>query len=247
MIAQRRTLDDREAEHGTVGLARSREATKVHPVADAFPAMSAAELQELAEDIKAKGLAHPIVRDRDGIILDGRNRLAGCKLAGIEPRFTVFAGDDPVAFIISSNLKRRHLNESQRAMVAAKLANLAHGGDRRSDQAENLPLETVKQATAAAMLNVSDRSVRHAGVVHKHGTPELIRAVEQGTISVSAAAKQAKPPLPPPKPHASKEAINVAPIKSAFDLVQGAAARGDTQRLRQHLRKLLHAVEEALK
>jgi hypothetical protein len=129
----------------------------------------------------------------------------------------------------------------------AKLANLAHGGDRRSDQAENLPLETVKQATAAALLNVSDRSARHAGVVRRHGTAELIRAVEQGEVSVSAAAKQAKPPPPAPKPRAAKQPINVAPIKSAFALVQAAAAKGDAERLRQHLRKLLHAVEEALK
>jgi ParB-like chromosome segregation protein Spo0J len=243
--AKRRTLDDWESEHGTVGLSTA----KIHPVAEAFPEMSSAELKELADDIKANGLAHPIVRDRNGVILDGRNRLAGCKLAGIEPRFTVFEGDDPVAFIISTNLKRRHLNESQRAMVAARLANLAHGGDRRSDQAENLPLETVKQATAAAMLNVSDRSIRHAGVVRKWGTPELIQAVEQGAVSVSTAAKQVKPPWRPgpPKPRPAQQAINVAPIKSAFELVQSAAAKGDTQRLRQHLRKLLQAVEEALK
>jgi hypothetical protein len=98
------------------------------------------------------------------------------------------------------------------------------------------------------MLNVSDRSVRHAGVVRKWGTPELVHAVEQGTMSVSAAAKKVKPPWrPPPKPHPAKQSINVAPIKSAFELVQGAAARGDAERLRQHLRKLLHAVEEALK
>jgi hypothetical protein len=35
-----------------------------------------------------------------------------------------------------------------RAMVAAKLANMPHGGDRKSDQAANLPL--VSQSTAAA-------------------------------------------------------------------------------------------------
>jgi hypothetical protein len=56
------------------------------------------------------------------------------------------------------NLKRRHLNESQRAMIAAKLANMPHGGDRKSDQAANLPL--VSQSAAAEMLNVSDRSIR---------------------------------------------------------------------------------------
>jgi ParB-like nuclease domain len=234
--AKRRTLDDWEAEHGTVGLSRST--TKVHPVADAFPAMSSAELQELADDIRANGLAHPIVRDRNGVILDGLNRLRACEIAGVEPRFTVFEGDDPVAFIVSSNLKRRHLNESQRAMVASKLANLAHGGDRRS---ENLPLETVKQATAAAILNVSDRSIRHAGVVRKHGTPELIRAVEQGEVSVSAAARQAKPPPPAPKP--KPKAIDISALTSAYQYAKDAAAKGDGPRLRTYLRLIVQAAE----
>src|SRR5258706_7186431 len=124
-------------------------AVGVHPAAEAFPRMSASELQELAGDIKANGLAHPIVRDGAGTILDGRNRLAACEIAGVAPRFDVYKGDNPVGFIISANLRRRHLNESQRALVASKLATLSHGGDRRSDQAANLQLEIPKQSVAA--------------------------------------------------------------------------------------------------
>jgi predicted lipid-binding transport protein (Tim44 family) len=255
---KRRSLDDFEAERREREKAKAASsaeatpaptrATKIHPIAALFHEMTTVEQQDqLTEDIKANGLLHPIVRDRDGAILDGLTRLRACEIVGVEPRFEVFKGDDPIAFIISANLKRRHLTESQRALIGAKLANIAHGGNRRSVQAENLPLESVKQATAAAMLNVSDRLIRHAGIVQTHGTPELIRDVEQGKVSVRAAAKQAKPP-PPPKPRPrGREAINIFPIKAAFDLVQGAAARGDIQHLRQHLRKLLRAVEETLK
>jgi hypothetical protein len=231
----------------------------IHPVAALFPEMTPEELHELAEDIRASGLAHPIVRDRNGTILDGLNRLRACELAGVEPRFEIFEGEDPIAFIVSSNLKRRHLNESQRAMVGSGLANMAHGGDRRSDEATqarqdggrpiakaaaNLPLEKLTQAAVAATLNVSERSVRHAGIVRKRGSPDLILAVEQGKVSVSAAAKQVMPPKPRHRP---KDAIDIAPIKSAFELVQSAADRGDIQRFRQHLRKLQEAVVEALK
>jgi hypothetical protein len=58
-------------------------------------------------------------------------------------------------------------------MVAAKIANLGHG--QRADRAANLP---VSQSGAAELLNVSERTVRHAKEVHDHGAPELVRAIE---------------------------------------------------------------------
>ena len=53
-----------------------------HPVAAIFPAMTEPELSVLAEDIAARGLLQPIVLDREGRLLDGRNRLAACRRAG---------------------------------------------------------------------------------------------------------------------------------------------------------------------
>ena len=39
-----------------------------------------------AADIKANGLVHPIMLDVDGkILVDGRNRLKACEIAGVEP------------------------------------------------------------------------------------------------------------------------------------------------------------------
>src|SRR5262249_45051901 len=91
-----------------------------HPAADVFPLIPAAEFYQLVDDIKANGLQEPIVV-HEGKILDGRNRYLASLEAGVEPTFAPFRGDDPVAFVISANLRRRHLDESQRAMVAAKL------------------------------------------------------------------------------------------------------------------------------
>ena len=84
------------------------------------------------------------------------------------------------AFVVSLNLKRRHLNESQRAVVAAKLANLSHG-QKKADT----PIG-VSQADAASMLTVGHRSVQRAREVLDEGAPELVQAVEQGRVSVSA-------------------------------------------------------------
>ncbi len=57
----------------------------------------------------------------EGKLLDGRNRWKACALAGVEPRFTEFQGDDPIGWVVSQNLVRRHLTASQRAVVAFDL------------------------------------------------------------------------------------------------------------------------------
>jgi hypothetical protein len=59
--------------------------------------------------------------DKEGLLVDGRNRLAACEIAGIEPKFVDLNGDDVEAFIISQNLARRHMNAGQRAMVVAMM------------------------------------------------------------------------------------------------------------------------------
>jgi hypothetical protein len=46
------------------------------------------------------------------MILDGRNRYRACLEARVEPRFVEFDADDPIAFVVSVNIKRRHLDES---------------------------------------------------------------------------------------------------------------------------------------
>ena len=68
--------------------------------------------------------AHDRKARKTSVILDGRNRIRACLADGVEPRFVEFAGDDPIAFIISANIERRHLDESMRAMRAARLATL---------------------------------------------------------------------------------------------------------------------------
>jgi len=92
-----------------------------HPACLLFPKLGDDELKELAEDIKANGLQNPIVRYK-GKILDGRNRLAACKLAGVKPKFIEWKGKgSPTEWVISENLIRRHLSASQRAVIAHDL------------------------------------------------------------------------------------------------------------------------------
>lgn len=155
-----------------------------HEIAGIFPMLHAEELGKLTDDIRANGLIEPVVL-YENKILDGRNRYAACKHADIDPEYVEYEGTDPVGYVVSLNLHRRHLSESQRAMVGAKIANLPHGGD-RTEQTANL--QDATRAQAADTLNVSERTVNTAKKVQREGSPELIEAVEQGKVSVSAAA-----------------------------------------------------------
>lgn len=91
---------------------------KIHPAALIFPMLDSAALAALAEDIAAHGLREPLVL-LDGQVLDGRNRLAACELAGVDIVTRSLHGcDSPTAYVLSANLHRRHLTSAQRTAVA---------------------------------------------------------------------------------------------------------------------------------
>lgn len=169
---------------------------KHHPLACMFPMMPQAEIEALAEDIKKNGLEdYGIIYE--GMILDGRNRQAACELAGVkmefhdydeDPEWLAERGFDPLEFVLSSNLHRRQLKQSQRAMVAAKMANLTEGRPSK----ETVQNCTVTIEDAAQSLSVGRCSVATAKHVLAHGSDELIEAVEQCQVSVSLAGKLCK-------------------------------------------------------
>lgn len=165
-----------------------------HPVSGIFPMMSEREFADLTDDIEQHGLREPVWLHSDGRIIDGRNRYNACRKLGIDPATRTYGGDDAglVPFVLSLNLHRRHLNESQRAMVAARIANLPPG---RPGKAANLP--GIAQAEAAERLQISERSVRDAKKVQEEGSPFLVTAVDGGRIAVSTAATLTE--LPPAK------------------------------------------------
>lgn len=161
---------------------------KAHPLAGLFPLIEGQRFDELVADIRSHGLREPIWLYQ-GQILDGRNRYRACIGASVVPQVREYAGDDPLGFVLSLNLHRRHLDESQRSMVAAKIANLDVGRP-----AETAPIGAITQDSAAEMLNVGRRSVQRAREVLDHGADELVKAVESGQVSVSAAADVAELP-----------------------------------------------------
>jgi MT-A70 len=163
---------------------------KYHDLANLFPLLDGDEFAALAADVGVNGLHEPI-KIYEGAILDGRNRYRACVLAGVDAQFETYDGEDPLGYVLSLNLKRRHLDEGQRAMVAAKIANIPFGGN----QYEGSPIgEPISQRQAANLLNVGKRSVERAREVIDRGVPELVAAVEQGRLSVSVAALATRQP-----------------------------------------------------
>jgi ParB family chromosome partitioning protein len=95
---------------------------KFHPAAEIFPMLPAEELAALASDIAVNGLLLPITLDDDGAVVDGRNRLAACKMAEVQPRFeTLKPGVDPRGYVASRNIQHRHLSKGRQAMAMAML------------------------------------------------------------------------------------------------------------------------------
>jgi hypothetical protein len=175
-----------------------------HPYADVFNLIAGSEFEQLVEDVRKHGLRDRIVL-YDGMILDGRNRYRAAIAAGLlseddDPddrpahfqRFVSAVDGDPIAFVISKNIFRRHLTVAQRSYAMAEVETFRHGGAREQDA--NLQLDRASRAELAERAGVSERSIASAAVVRDHGVAELKAAVKRGEVSISAAEQIARRP-----------------------------------------------------
>jgi len=171
---------------------------KNHPIADVWPMMDEAKLAELADDIRKNGQLVPVWL-YDGKILDGRNRWAACKIAGVEPKTKEYAGDEPTAFAVSLNDRRRHMNKGALAAVAAELEpHFAADAKRRQARKpkaefvqEKIPEQKRAQAReeAAKSVGVNDRYVSDAKKV-KTEAPEVFERLKAGKITLQDAKRE---------------------------------------------------------
>ena len=184
----------------------------VHPIADLFPMMTDEELADLAADIKANGLIHPIVLDKAGRIIDGRNRARACEIAGIEPTTVLFEGDDPRAYIIASNISRRHLTKGQQAMAVAMVYPVPEQGGRGK-----------KKTMDETSTLFSQKRLQLARTVLAH-SPDLAQAVLAGSKSLDGAYDEARNAKQPLDAHAGKVRRKVARSKKVAVLTADSAS-----------------------
>ncbi len=160
-----------------------------HPIADCFELISGEEFDALGDDIEKYGLIDPIVL-LGGKILEGRNRYRACLTRGIDYETVDFAAKqfkayhgNPLAFVLSKNVRRRQMSESQRAAAAAQVAIISRTYG-----------PYVSYREAASLLNVSERLVQEAAHVIGDAEPELTDAMKNGHITTSAAGQAAALP-----------------------------------------------------
>lgn len=166
-----------------------------HEIANIFPMMLGDEYRKLKDDIESIGQLESVVI-YEGKILDGRNRYTVCKDLGIDVKYENFTGNDALQFVISKNLRRRHLDTSQRALIAARLANMQVGDtayNLRNVDSANLQSRSnlVSQTEAAEMFNVSPRIVASVKAI-ENNNPEFIPYIESGVMTVHEAEKGIK-------------------------------------------------------
>lgn len=176
-----------------------------HPAATVFPLMDGVELAALVDDVRAHGLLDEIVL-LDGLVLDGRNRLRACELAGVVPRFVDWEpnGMTPTEWVVSHNLHRRHLTVGQRAALALDLLPRLEEEARERQlsglkQGDSVPVPPIAEERgeaaekAAALVGVGRTTVAMAKAIQRRDeTGEIVQGLRSGEIpTVSAAERQA--------------------------------------------------------
>jgi len=177
---------------------------KIHPAAELFPMIDTEELNALADDIKANGLIDPIVIYK-GQVLDGRNRLAACQRAGVEPRVihtTLMDGQiGPTEWVLSKNLHRRQLTKSQAAAVAVEAEALfaieakerqGNRTDLEPDFDKKIDQSRAPQSLdrAGDLLNVNRQYVSDAKKLRDEA-PETYERVKAGKLNMQQAKREA--------------------------------------------------------
>lgn len=150
-----------------------------HELSADFGDMSEENFENLMHGIEKNGIVDPIIRIHEGQILDGWHRYSACKELNHlrKLRFKIWQEDtegDPLDFVCSRNLDRRHYTPAQRAQVAVRIYQRhGHGGDRTS-KTPNGVLKTIKEL--AEIAGVGTTTINRAVQVENAGESKAVIA-----------------------------------------------------------------------
>ncbi len=180
-----------------------------------LPPLSALARAALAADIGKRGIVEPLEITAEGLVLNGRERLAAAQQLGLEqlPVRLVNPADETEHVILAA-LQRRHLSASQRAALALELdryRELKTAAEQRSRQnlrqhadGAGSPPRGKTRDHVAAWAGVSARTVQDAATVQQHD-PVLFERIKAGELAADLAVRKVRralrdqklPPAPP--------------------------------------------------
>lgn len=175
----------------------------VHPAAELFPLIEGDEFDQLVADIDANGLLEPVWVMPDGALLDGRNRVKACFKTSTPIQTRTYEGSDPIGFVLSLNLKRRHLTTGQRAMLALQVESLIAEHNRPgrrwgveddlivADLPQLSDRERKSREQAAKSVGTSGRAVAQAKRIQQEA-PDLAEKVIAGELALDKAEREVK-------------------------------------------------------
>ena len=101
-----------------------------HYLSGVFPDYTATEIDDLEESVRSEGFSSPTIWLLDGQVLDGwhRYRIARRMSRIDDLDFLDYEGDNPVGFVISLNITRRHLSASDLGMGWSQVVVLVNSG-----------------------------------------------------------------------------------------------------------------------
>ena len=159
----------------------------IHPACACWPRPSEAKFQLLVADIRARGLLNPMWLDSDGLMLDGKTREEALEVLGIEGRYEVYTGDDPIGFVIAQNERRRHMSEAELAFIGKDLAKLKHGRPSRKDARGHLK----SLAEVAEQLGISQRLISNVNTLERDAEPNIIEMARTNKVGIKNATTYA--------------------------------------------------------
>jgi N6-adenosine-specific RNA methylase IME4 len=202
---------------GAPPLERSPHELRLHPKAEQVPAMPPEERAGFAADVAERGLLVPLEISKEGVVLDGRERLRTALELGLETvPVRIVAVQDELDYMLRAAIFRRQLSASQRAALVLELeqyrelrtaarerqwANLGGG-----PEVATLPPRGKTREHAARWAGVSPRTLQDAATVREHDQG-LFEQVKEGKLGAALAARRVRralrdqalvkaPPLP---------------------------------------------------
>lgn len=158
-----------------------------HPIADKAPMRSEEELRKMADGIAEGGQQYPCLMTPDGVGLDGRNRVAACRIAGVEPSWQV-TETDPLT-VIRECSDQRQWSTGQHAMFVA--LTLTGQGKRKAGQWKRGSVPEAPDIQGSLNTGAWREAMKCAGTV-LDWLPDLADDVLSGDLALDAAYQKAK-------------------------------------------------------